>query len=412
MSSWNRIDLNNDRVQKLGSQYNFPPVQPISKISSAEISRPIRNKNSEYVHRFAGLAVGLASIASEHILSHPCIVLRRQCQVHNTSARSHLTPFTLFPTIYYLQRHQSVTSLWKGIGSTLMVKGIAVASEATIHELTPLPKDINRHCSLKKMAEHILLKGLAFIIVTPFFAASLVETVQSEIACEKPGVFDCIIEGFARLASFTSSTPTRLIPIWKLLIPTAIFGVAHYIIASLAMYRVSASMKAEIERSSDDAAERTIYEVHYPELVATFTGNLLADTILYPFETVLHRLFLQGTRTIIDNTDTGLEVVPIMTRYEGVFDCYTTILEEEGMSGLYKGFGALILQYGLHIAILKLTRFIFELLSSGNNDASNKVRHAPSTSFGSQQFSNVPYDPSLQYRGRDSRFGKSDGNMF
>jgi hypothetical protein len=39
--------------------------------------------------------------------------------------------------------------------------------------------------------------------------------------------------------------------------------------------------------------EQTIYETHYPELVATFTGNLLADTLLYPLETILHRLYLQ-----------------------------------------------------------------------------------------------------------------------
>lgn len=35
---------------------------------------------------------------------------------------------------------QSVLTLWKGIGSTLMVKGLAAASEAAIHEFTPLPK--------------------------------------------------------------------------------------------------------------------------------------------------------------------------------------------------------------------------------------------------------------------------------
>jgi len=71
----------------------------------------------------------------------------------------------------------------------------------------------------------------------------------------------------------------------------------------------------------------------------------------------------QGTRTIIDNTDTGLEVVPIMTRYDGAFDCYTTLVEEEGFWALYKGFGALLLQYALHMAILKLTRSVFELMS-------------------------------------------------
>jgi len=35
---------------------------------------------------------------------------------------------------------QSLTTLWKGIGSTLMVKGVTVASETAIHEFTPLPR--------------------------------------------------------------------------------------------------------------------------------------------------------------------------------------------------------------------------------------------------------------------------------
>jgi solute carrier family 25 protein 46 len=115
--------------------------------------------------------------------------------------------------------------------------------------------------------------------------------------------------------------------------------------------------------------------LYYPQLVATFTGNLLADTLLYPLETILHRLYLQGTRTIIDNTDTGLEVVPIITRYEGVLDCYTTLVSEEGFAALYKGFGALILQYALHMAILKLTRCLFELMSG--DKASSGASRAP-----------------------------------
>ena len=98
-------------------------------------------------------------------------------------------------------------------------------------------------------------------------------------------------------------------------------------------------------------------------MIATFTGNLLADTVMYPLETVLHRLCLQGTRTIIDNTDNGLGVIPIITRYEGVLDCFYSIISQEGLMGLYKGFGALVLQYGLHMAIVKLTKMIFERLS-------------------------------------------------
>ena len=74
---------------------------------------------------------------------------------------------------------------------------------------------------------------------------------------------------------------------------------------------------------------------------------------------------VQGTRTIIDNTDTGLEVLPIITRYDGAFDCYSTIVSEEGFAGLYKGFGALVLQYALHVAVLKITRIGFDLMAPG-----------------------------------------------
>ena len=78
----------------------------------------------------------------------------------------------------------------------------------------------------------------------------------------------------------------------------------------------------------------------------------------------------QGTRSIIDNLDTGTSVVPILTRYEGVADCFSTILQvikttvlrqykhtlqEEGFSGLFKGFGAMILQYGVHFLIIKFS---------------------------------------------------------
>lgn len=53
--------------------------------------------------------------------------------------------------------------------------------------------------------------------------------------------------------------------------------------------------------------------------------------------------------------DTGKEVVPIITRYEGFFDCFHSIVSEEGFSGLFKGLGALMLQYAVQIAILRFS---------------------------------------------------------
>ena len=48
-------------------------------------------------------------------------------------------------------------------------------------------------------------------------------------------------------------------------------------------------------------------------------------------------------------------MTPILTRYEGVADCFSTILQEEGLSGLFKGFGAVMLQYAVHFLIIKFS---------------------------------------------------------
>lgn len=50
-----------------------------------------------------------------------------------------------------------------------------------------------------------------------------------------------------------------------------------------------------------------------------------------------------------------MEVTPILSRYEGLADCFSTILQEEGFSGLFKGFGAVILQYTVHFLIIKFS---------------------------------------------------------
>ena len=87
-------------------------------------------------------------------------------------------------------------------------------------------------------------------------------------------------------------------------------------------------------------------------------GSFAAEALLFPMETILHRMHIQGCRTIVDNLDTGREVVPIITRYEGFFDCLSTITQEEGSRGLFKGFGALVMQYTATFALIKLSSLV------------------------------------------------------
>lgn len=64
-------------------------------------------------------------------------------------------------------------------------------------------------------------------IVAPFYSASLVETVQSEIASERPGILDVFRDGAIRLLEIGSKG--RIIPIYALLAPHITFGAVKYL---------------------------------------------------------------------------------------------------------------------------------------------------------------------------------------
>ncbi|XP_078531619.1 mitochondrial outer membrane protein SLC25A46 [Lissotriton helveticus] len=335
------------------------PVPPGEEITGAPGS------GGEQLNRFAGFGIGLASLFTENVLAHPCIVIRRQCQVNYHARNYHLTPFTIVNIMYSFSKAQGPRALWKGMGSTFIVQGITLGAEGIISECTPLPRELSHKWNAKKIGGHLLLKALTYVIATPFYSASLIETVQSEIIRDNPGILDCIKEGIGRVINMGVPHSKRLLPLMVLTFPTVVHGVLHYIISSTVQKCVLYVLNKKNSREplkDDFKPVQNPLEAYFPELIATFVANLCADVLLYPLETVLHRLHIQGTRTIIDNTDLGFEVVPINTQYEGMRDCFNTIKREEGTFGFYKGFGAVIVQYSVHAAVLQITKIIYSTL--------------------------------------------------
>lgn len=330
----------------------------------------------EQPDKFAGIGIGVSGLVAENLACHPFVILRRQCQVNVEGHRYHTTPITILPVLVNLNRWQGVSVLWKGIGSSLTIKGMTLGVEDCLSKVTPWPKTIDQHSSLKLIGQHLLLKSVSAALITPFYSASLVETVQSDIASEKPGVFDVFREGLVRLVSWSDPRCGRMLPVWVLVPPQVIHSVVHYIVSTVVQgvwLQVLKATHREYQKltgavSRDPQLSNLPGLSQYQSQAAALTGNLVADTLLYPLETVLHRLHLQGTRSIIDNLDSGREVVPILTRYEGVSDCFSTILREEGCSGLFKGFGAVLLQYAVHFVIIKFSSKVISQLAQVFSD--------------------------------------------
>ncbi|XP_055286385.1 mitochondrial outer membrane protein SLC25A46 [Moschus berezovskii] len=322
-------------------------------------------RSGEQLNRFAGFGIGLASLFTENVLAHPCIVLRRQCQVNYHARHYHLTPFTVINIMYSFNKTQGPRALWKGMGSTFIVQGITLGAEGIISEFTPLPREISHKWNPKQIGEHLLLKSLTYIVAMPFYSASLIETVQSEIIRDGAGILECVKEGIGRAMGLGVPHSKRLLPLLALVFPTVLHGLLHYVISSVVQKVVLLVLKRRAydgHLAESASPVQSVLDAYFPELIANFAASLCSDVTLYPLETVLHRLHVQGTRTIIDNTDLGYEVLPINTQYEGVRDCVNSIRREEGALGFYKGFGAVVVQYTLHAAVLQITKILYSTL--------------------------------------------------
>lgn len=316
------------------------------------------------INKYVGIGVSWVSLITENLLSHPFIVLRRQCQVNNISKTYHIVPYTLVPVVIHLYQRQSLSVLWKGLGSALLVRGISLGIEDLISKITPWPKELEKHGTFKSYFQHLMLKCVSIAIVTPFFSASLVETVQSDIASEKPAMFDVFREGAFRLMHWTCGKG-RLLPIWALVMPTVAFGLCRYLFSTAVQSAISRFLhirerfnfgkKGALPKDMPLHCSSTVTST---DINATFISLMLTDVVFFPFETVVHRVHLQGTRTIVDNLDNGYSVLPILTNYEGAIDCYDKTIKVEGKAGLYKGFGVMVLQYMVHYMLIRVTKFV------------------------------------------------------
>ena len=104
-----------------------------------------------------------------------------------------------------------------------------------------------------------------------------------------------------------------------------------------------------MDEDYDSEENVLLFETTYASLIARIAAGFFGQLLFYPVETIVHRLHVQGVRAIIDNTDTGVGVLPINSSiyYTDFWSCFKSIEEAEGSSGLYKGVGCVLLKFSL-----------------------------------------------------------------
>lgn len=305
----------------------------------------------------ASASVGITDLVAKVLISHPCTVLRRQCQVHQFARSLHLTPFTLIPIVYKIVSCEGLLTLWKGAIGPGVLWGLSVAGEMLLADIFGLPRHYIKYGSVKKYCHHLLLKALSAACMTPFIVSAFIETVRSESGnCGEFRVMDIITNGISRLRlDFIGPRDnSKRFSLLYLLIPTTCLSMSQYLITTNIYEWIYVLARRYVSRKP--LHEKTVFDHYFPQIFANLTSQVLADLALYPIETVVHRLYIQGTRTLIDNLDNGVTAISITAKFVGFFDCFKTMVNREGFWSLYAGVGALGLQYILHLCLLRLIR--------------------------------------------------------
>ena len=112
-------------------------------------------------------------------------------------------------------------------------------------------------CRLRKTKGLISLCDMAagvhlcfsHMLKASFLMMWLILFFQSSIASEKPGIFDCVMEGCSRLIG-RGSYHLRVVSIWYLILPTVMFRMSQYFIQTVSHFTVTTIIKREKQENS------------------------------------------------------------------------------------------------------------------------------------------------------------------
>ncbi|KAF8368201.1 slc-25A46, partial [Pristionchus pacificus] len=333
-------------------------------------SPPLIPANNE--DPLAGLLLGVSQMVTKLAIVHPCGVIRRQCQVHQNARSLHLTPFTLVPVTYNMTSQHGISTLWRGSIGNGVVWGLSSVTEVILSDLFGLPRTFVENGSASKYWKHILLKASTYFLMTPFYISSFIETIRSGkglVAADDNRLMEVVTKGFDRMKYlfFGPRDHSRKFSLFHLALPTVFFHTSHYVIHAALYSKLHRIARDYINRKAP--SEKTKMHELIPHLFATMTSTVLTDLILFPIETVMHRLYVQGTRTLIDNMDTGIMTISMKIKYDGFFHCLKSIIQTEGCWALYAGVGAVMLEYGLQSLLHQVIRACFERGTEGMRKA-------------------------------------------
>ncbi|OAF68167.1 Solute carrier family 25 member 46 [Intoshia linei] len=261
------------------------------------------------------LVCGHLAYSLGYSISHPCLSLQKRCQVNVFAKNYHLSPVSFLSELFHI-KGRKLFHVWKGNSNYLIYITAYSLSFELIDDSFPTNLENDQVSTLS--------------ILCPFYVTYLLDSIESNLTSEGIDLKNYVKLSISRLAYLTSNCFSQLGMLT--IVPTfVVYNTMHITITSL--------LNSLIQKNTNQKKSKLFHEI-VKNTAITCLSSLFADFLLYPIETIMHRLMIQGTRCIIDNTENSVPyLIPIVSKYTGFLDCYNNILANEGIAGFYRGLG-------------------------------------------------------------------------
>lgn len=359
MSSGNmeRVDEGHSPQPKADKPLLPPSHQPSSSTSSSSNSSLIMLDQIS------------AAAADFLLIHHPLSILRLQCQANSHAEAHHINPISaLHILMTQLGQHGVIRSLTKGLQSNCMyitidgivkkilIEGISELSGIDLNLSYSAPttvKDIKH--SIGGYILRFITSGIKTVLCSTVYSSDLLIKCNSlhnyERGCDELLIRDFLRTAWSRFAldidrggfSFDA------MPFSSIIAPTLMSlggeRLLTHLMRPMVRYVIKLILYGDLDENKHPLGQR---ELFYLERYSDIFTWFITKMTMYKFEVVSTKMHIQGTRAIIDNTDTGIGVVQVQTRFTGFWNCWwnTSMMGQN-----YNGFGFVVLDAALRLGL-------------------------------------------------------------
>ncbi|KAG2189428.1 hypothetical protein INT44_004570, partial [Umbelopsis vinacea] len=358
----------------------------------------------ESAENFAGFSLAVGSMIGNYVLCFPFVVARHRHQtVPQLFARQRDTPFTSITYLANQRQQGGWKALYPGFGLGLLAQGFAVSYESVLNTVISriFSKATSSTTFLTQLSLAFVNKVLelaVYIPLHPIYRNALIVRTQAQtpftqlVITSYSGFWRACKRDLHRFSPFSQPILAHnALPLSSVFIPSCILSVlseklltivykhlhrflfkskhtekrqssrrqhqtprprtsslrqplAREVSSSSPITTMAAPAKdSSQDKSSKSTADETTLYSFYPEVVCGITSSILTRALVYPAETIVFRLMLQGSGVLKNDT-----------HYTGFWNCVAVVIQEEGVySGLYQGIGAWLAEVLLGYFILE-----------------------------------------------------------